>query len=329
MRSHLVLRRTRSSLKPPSPLTSLQVQRALISSTHVPRYPRKEPATPNTPPRSTKRISSSATQSSASAGPDDPNEEPSESRDGEVNEQEKDKDQSNQSVANVEEAEPEKPTKRRTRTPKEPSSEASPVPSSISASSSLPPGLDVLWLPDDPPTTPIGSPPSDPPSEASSSSSREQSALPPPEVFQEVLTNFLLTLHPQTQHKAAYATSASGPVETTLAIYCPIEGGDYVIDETVRELGRRTGAEVVVLDAVQLAAGESGQFGKGEHQMYFDPCHNLLTINHLQLHLCYSCLITLFILLLRLLQLSIHHQTLWQQKKRKTMMTTSSLLLGV
>jgi hypothetical protein len=37
-----------------------------------------------------------------------------------------------------------------------------------------------------------------------------------------------------------------------------------VIDETVRELARRTGAEVVILDSVQLAAGEWGHFGKGE-----------------------------------------------------------------
>jgi hypothetical protein len=52
-------------------------------------------------------------------------------------------------------------------------------------------------------------------------------------------------------------------------LYCPIEGGEYVIDETVRELARRTGSEVVVLDAVQLAAGEWGHFGKGKVIFYF------------------------------------------------------------
>ena len=42
-----------------------------------------------------------------------------------------------------------------------------------------------------------------------------------------------------------------------------IEGGDYIIDQTVQELARRTDSDVVVLDAVQLAAGEWGAFGKG------------------------------------------------------------------
>jgi len=43
-----------------------------------------------------------------------------------------------------------------------------------------------------------------------------------------------------------------------------VEGGEYVLDETVRELARRTGAEVLVIDAVQLAAGEWDHFGKGK-----------------------------------------------------------------
>ena len=58
-------------------------------------------------------------------------------------------------------------------------------------------------------------------------------------------------------------------VEPALALYCPIEGGDYVLDETVREMARRTGADVVVLDAVQLAAGECGHFGKGASVLRF------------------------------------------------------------
>lgn len=36
-----------------------------------------------------------------------------------------------------------------------------------------------------------------------------------------------------------------------------------MIDETVRELARRTDSDVIVLDSVQLAAGEWGAFGKG------------------------------------------------------------------
>ncbi|KAG8809356.1 hypothetical protein FRC17_003481 [Serendipita sp. 399] len=45
-------------------------------------------------------------------------------------------------------------------------------------------------------------------------------------------------------------------------LYCPIEGGTYVIDAAVRELASRTGADVLVLDALDLLAGEWGPFGK-------------------------------------------------------------------
>jgi hypothetical protein len=132
-----------------------------------------------------------------------------------------------------EDVEAEKP-KRKTRTTTQKDSETLPQ---------LPATLNILW-------TPEGDQP-------------ESSTLPPPELFEEILDNLHVTLHPQTQHKATY--SVSGPrIEPTFALYCPIEGGDYIIDETVRELARRTGSDVVVLDAVQLAAGESGVFGKGD-----------------------------------------------------------------
>jgi hypothetical protein len=91
----------------------------------------------------------------------------------------------------------------------------------------------------------------------------EPSTLPPPEVFEEILNNVHLALHPQAQNKATYSTPSGPPIEPTLALYCPIEGGNYVIDDTVRELARRTGSDVVVLDAVHIAAGEWGHFGQG------------------------------------------------------------------
>src|SRR5712675_1986107 len=95
-------------------------------------------------------------------------------------------------------------------------------------------------------------------------SESESSTLPPLEVFEEALNNVHISLHPQTQHKATYTTPSGPPVEPTLALYCPIEGGNYVIDDTVRELARRTGSDVVVLDAAHIAAGEWGHFGQGE-----------------------------------------------------------------
>lgn len=111
----------------------------------------------------------------------------------------------------------------------------------------IPEGLDLLWSPAD----------------EAFDLNASQAALPPPEVFEEALHNLHITLHPQTQHRATYASTSGPPVEPTLGLYCPIEGGDYIIDATVRELARRTDAEVLVLDAVQLAAGEWGHFGKG------------------------------------------------------------------
>ncbi|KIY64235.1 AAA-domain-containing protein [Cylindrobasidium torrendii FP15055 ss-10] len=122
-----------------------------------------------------------------------------------------------------------------------------------------PADLDVLWTP----------------AENAQVAAEDLPSLPPPEIFDEALNNLLITLHPQTQNRAVYPTPTSPVVEPTLALYCPIEGGDYVIDATVRELARRTGAEVLVLDAVQLAAGEHGEFGKSAEMLRFNrnPLH--------------------------------------------------------
>ncbi|KAF8201688.1 hypothetical protein BJ912DRAFT_1019567 [Pholiota molesta] len=87
--------------------------------------------------------------------------------------------------------------------------------------------------------------------------------LPPPEIFEEALDNLLITLHPQNQQRSLVPSAGSSkPVEPTLGLYCPIEGGEYILDLTVHELAYQTGAEVLILDAVQLAAGEWGPFGK-------------------------------------------------------------------
>lgn len=127
-----------------------------------------------------------------------------------------------------------------------------------SENAALPPDLNILWSPDDA-HTPL------------------PSALPPPELFQEALNNLFITLHPQTQHRATYTQNGS-PVEPTLALYCPIEGGEYIVDETVRELARRTRADIVVLDTIEIAAGEWGVFGKGiitHYIVYKTDCHTI------------------------------------------------------
>ena len=111
----------------------------------------------------------------------------------------------------------------------------------------LPEELDIFWLPEEAPST-------------DSSSTHD---LPPPEVLEEALNKLLITLHPQVQHRATYPPGSDPPVEPTLGLYCPIEGGEYVVDATVREMARQIGAEVLVLDSVQLAGGEWGKFGTG------------------------------------------------------------------
>ncbi|KIK98855.1 hypothetical protein PAXRUDRAFT_823407 [Paxillus rubicundulus Ve08.2h10] len=150
---------------------------------------------------------------------------------------------------------PDKPTRR----PRA-SSSASP-PKDADDKPQLPSGLDILWVPDashDPEANPL-----------------TNNALPPPELFEEVLTSLHITLHPRTQQRAGYSSPAGPPVEPTLALYCPIEGGDYIVDETVRQLARRTGAEVLVIDSAQLAAGEWGHFGKAANpiQLPRNPLH--------------------------------------------------------
>lgn len=95
----------------------------------------------------------------------------------------------------------------------------------------------------------------------SSLDSEPNGGLPPPEILEGALDNLLITLHPRNQLHATGGTKR--PIEPTLGLYCPMEGGDYVVDLTVHELAYQTGSEVLVLDAVHLAAGEWGPFGKG------------------------------------------------------------------
>ena len=111
---------------------------------------------------------------------------------------------------------------------------------------------EILWQPNTPP--PSAPFPSD--------ENPYDSGLPEPWLLQDVYETLLLALHPQTQHRATYSSSTSLAIEPTLGFYCPIEGGDYVIDSTVRSLARRANADVVVLDALELSAGEHGIYGK-------------------------------------------------------------------
>lgn len=115
----------------------------------------------------------------------------------------------------------------------------------------LPPELadSLLWLPEE-------------------NLNAKESSLPPEEMIQEALSNLLVSFHPKTQHRATYPSSAGAPIEPSVTLYCPIEGGTYVIDATVQELARRTDADVLILDALDILAGEWGPFGKGVDLFY-------------------------------------------------------------
>ncbi|KAG8930208.1 hypothetical protein FRC02_004510 [Tulasnella sp. 418] len=82
-------------------------------------------------------------------------------------------------------------------------------------------------------------------------------ALPPPQILEDIRVKVRMSFHPATQSKAL---SVDGK-EPTVALYCPIEGGSYVIDETVRQLANTEGAELEVLDGLQLAGGVHGKYG--------------------------------------------------------------------
>jgi hypothetical protein len=112
---------------------------------------------------------------------------------------------------------------------------------------SLPPDLheQILWTPnsDDPPIPP--------------------EHLLSEDILSEAWSNLLICFNPQIQLRSLYSIDSEPIVEPTLALHCPFEGANYRIDAAVQELARRLEAEVLVLDAVQLAAGRWGCFGKG------------------------------------------------------------------
>jgi hypothetical protein len=53
------------------------------------------------------------------------------------------------------------------------------------------------------------------------------------------------------------------PIERTVTLTCPHEGGNLVIDSVVKTVAAEHLADVLVLDALELAAGEYGALGEG------------------------------------------------------------------
>ncbi|KIO28158.1 hypothetical protein M407DRAFT_231109 [Tulasnella calospora MUT 4182] len=101
--------------------------------------------------------------------------------------------------------------------------------------------------------------------------------LPPSYILDEVEQKLRVILHPHAQKNGlrkpedVESRSHQSVVEPTLALFCPIEGGNHVIDATVQELARRVDADITVLDAVQLAAGLNGAYGEASSAFQFSP----------------------------------------------------------
>ncbi|KAG8769295.1 hypothetical protein FRC12_005050, partial [Ceratobasidium sp. 428] len=106
---------------------------------------------------------------------------------------------------------------------------------------------------------------------SSAMSNADSRALPPPYHLEDALSQLRITLLPKTQRKAVHVIEGSQLVEPTLALYCPVEGGEYVIDATVKDLAEKTNSEVQVIDMAQVAAGEWGSFAAAEFRLKNNP----------------------------------------------------------
>ncbi|ELU39244.1 hypothetical protein AG1IA_06726 [Rhizoctonia solani AG-1 IA] len=63
------------------------------------------------------------------------------------------------------------------------------------------------------------------------------------------------------QHRVSGSQGTNG---LALVLYCPLEGGEYVIDATVHELAQRSEATVTTIDLAQLINEKPRSFWEGE-----------------------------------------------------------------
>jgi hypothetical protein len=69
------------------------------------------------------------------------------------------------------------------------------------------------------------------------------------------------------------ADSKEAP-ERSITLYCPDKGGNIVLDSMVKHVAAHHNADVLVLDALELAAGEFGALGKSRfHVIVFLQAH--------------------------------------------------------
>ncbi|KAG8728659.1 hypothetical protein FRC11_010507 [Ceratobasidium sp. 423] len=72
-------------------------------------------------------------------------------------------------------------------------------------------------------------------------------------MLDDVHTQLSIAFSSGTQNRAARCDKDKLIPEPTLTLYCPLEGGEYVIDATVQALAERFNADIQMLDLLQLA----------------------------------------------------------------------------
>ena len=73
-------------------------------------------------------------------------------------------------------------------------------------------------------------------------------------------------------YDAAPKQGSNSFAEPIISLHYPRQGCHDVIDAMVKLLAHEHGADVVVLDSLEIALGRSGVFGEGEYQLTSSSC---------------------------------------------------------
>ncbi|CAE6456462.1 unnamed protein product [Rhizoctonia solani] len=85
----------------------------------------------------------------------------------------------------------------------------------------------------------------------------EYSNLPPSTLIEDAHTQLSLIFN-----SANKSEREAGSDDLSLIVYCPLEGGESVVDSVVEELARRTEAEVQTVDLVECISKQPGEYWK-------------------------------------------------------------------
>ncbi|EUC55976.1 AAA family ATPase [Rhizoctonia solani AG-3 Rhs1AP] len=84
----------------------------------------------------------------------------------------------------------------------------------------------------------------------------DSSCLPPKLMLEDIYLQLSVLFSPEMQKNAARCDKGERISEPSLILYCPLEGGEYVVDATVQAMAERFNAEIQMLDLIQLALDE-------------------------------------------------------------------------